>query len=166
MNLFYRSCLSPEQCSNKIRHHHKMGSSTGQSIESVHRPPQNEICTYVRVHCTVKTSADQCRSRSVSQHLGISDGGGGSFWFGSGPSLTSHAIARPQLRCTSKWQCMIHTPASPPAELQIRMQHSIDDGNQTNIHQGVKTEERLRACKTHRGCRRRSGWRPSRRWAR
>jgi hypothetical protein len=54
------------------------------------------------------------------EQLGRSDGGGGSFWFGRGPSLTSHAMDRPQLKCTSKWQCMIHTP-TPHTEVNRSM---------------------------------------------
>ncbi|GER47235.1 recombinase activating protein 1 [Striga asiatica] len=48
----------------------------------------------------------QCRETGKSK----SAGGGGSFWFGSLPLRTSHAIFNPQLVCTSKWQCINHTP--------------------------------------------------------
>ena len=119
------------QClSSKIRHHHKTGSPRDKPIQRVSssrpRPPQNEICVYARVRCT-----DQNRHRSMlqrayhDQHLGVSDGGGGSFWFSSGPSLTSHAMARPQLKCTSKWQCMIQTPACRHEELDRLLSRCI-----------------------------------------
>lgn len=49
-------------------------------------------------------------SESTGQHLGRSDGGGGNFWFGRLPSWTIHAILNPQLKCTSKWQCINQTP--------------------------------------------------------
>ena len=49
--------------------------------------------------------------QSHAQHFGRSDGGGGNFWLGSGPSKTIHAILRPQLVWTSKWQCINQTPA-------------------------------------------------------
>lgn len=49
--------------------------------------------------------------KSLDQQAGRSDGGGGSFWLGSLPSKTTQAIFNPQLKCTSKWQCMNHTPA-------------------------------------------------------
>lgn len=49
---------------------------------------------------------------SQNQHLGRSDGGGGNFWFGWGPSKTIHAILSPQLVWTSRWQCINHTPVN------------------------------------------------------
>ena len=50
-----------------------------------------------------------------NQHLGRSAGGGGNFWLGSFPSSTIQAILSPQLRWTSKWQCISQTPV--PATL-------------------------------------------------
>ena len=39
-----------------------------------------------------------------------SGGGGGRVDDGSGPFSTAKAMAKPKLRWTSRWQCMIHTP--------------------------------------------------------
>jgi len=54
-----------------------------------------------------KSKTIRCLS---SQHLGRSEGGGGNFWLRRFPSWTIHAIFKPQLVCTSRWQCMNQTP--------------------------------------------------------
>ena len=56
-----------------------------------------------------------------NQHFGRSDGGGGSFWLGSFPSWTTHAILKPQLRWTSKWQCINQTPVQSSSIIIIRL---------------------------------------------
>ena len=88
----------------KSAQHYKLNSP--DQVGSWYVEHEDRISRQARKHSQIFAP---CRS---DQHFGRSDGGGNIFWLGSGPSSTIHAMERPQLKCTSKWQCISHTPAA------------------------------------------------------